>query len=527
MIAIVLSLMLAQAPSASGRIIGRVFDKDTGRPIARAVVYLLERDERNTEQMWAVTTDEGIFQLSGLAPGHYSGHAEAARYQFASVAGPDQPELVVRAGETTEIAVPMSRSYAIGLRLIDVSGNPLSEVGVSVQSIDNGNMVVLPFARASDDQGHLRVFDVPPGRYRVCAEPNAAAASDTRRLGDRLVRTCYPSTTDEGQADPVTVAHGDLDGIEIRVLRGRTFTLSGTIVDAGGARAEGAHAFLNQYVRNGSSGMAMRVDGFGQFRATNLQPGTYALQAIRGGPNQPEDRRPAEAVFLEIHVVDADIENLVVPMRRTVDVAVRVTTDDLSRPVPKALGSGLLIESRLADDRTPGAGSTVWSTRAPDGTLVLPGMFGSRRLDVQVVPAGWYVKAIRYGSLDVTDAVVELKDNQQSVDVVLSDRGATVAGMVADVVEKRVARAQVLLFRMPADKDDVTRLAGNVLSMTGHYTVGPVRPGEYAVLAVPADTTIPGPTESDRVAALAALGERITLADTDQRTVDVRVVTPR
>jgi len=64
-------------------------------------------------------------------------------------------------------------------------------------------------------------------------------------------------------------------------------------------------------------------------------------------------------------------------------------------------------------------------------------------------------------------------------------------------------------------------------SPAGQFRAGPVRPGEYCLVALPASARPIQPGESARVARLAAAAERITLGEFEERTVDVRIVAER
>ena len=57
--------------------------------------------------------------------------------------------------------------------------------------------------------------------------------------------------------------------------------------------------------------------------------------------------------------------------------------------------------------------------------------------------------------------------------------------------------------------------------------MGPVRGGDYFIVALPANTRPIQPGESRRLQRLAAAAERVTLGDLDERTIDVRLVVER
>jgi hypothetical protein len=526
---LLLALLAAQVPVDTGAIRGRVTDKETGRPIAHALVRLTSSDRPGSAS--AATDDRGAFEFTALTPGRYFARVTAPRHVMNSLsAAQNNSELVVRRGEVLETTAALAPAYAMTVRVVDPFGDPLSEIPIEVRSLQTGSFAAAMYQRMTDDLGRLRIPGIPPGRYVVCAVSmgtfGASSPNEPVRR-ERLLRTCYPSALEESDAEPVTVTHSDVVDLEIRMRRGRTFTVAGTIVDAAGSPATGARASLSRFQPGASSGTVISVDSSGAFYLTNVHPGQYAIEAARGGTDMPEVPGPAEEGFLPIQV-DNDLDGLVVAMRRTVNVAGRVALDDPSAPFPSRRNyAPPLIRSRLADDRLPGDASGRAATMRTDQTFTLDAMFGPRLVDVLNVPPGWFVKTIRYGAKDVLDQPVEFKDGGGTLDIVLSNRGATLDGTVADVVDQRVPRAKVFLFRAPAVEKGTPRLVGSAVSASGNFQFGPLHDGDYLIVAVAADTPTPRPDDADTMARLAALGERITIGDLDQRTIQLRVTTVR
>jgi protocatechuate 3,4-dioxygenase beta subunit len=525
---LLLALLAAQAPANMGAIRGRVTDKETGRPIAHALVRLTSSDRPGSAS--AATDDRGAFEFTAVTPGRYFALVTAPRHVMDSLsAAQNNSELVVRRGEVLETAAALAPAYAVTVRVVDPFGDPLSEIPVEVRSLQSGNFAAAMYQRTTDDLGRLRIPGLPPGRYLVCAQSMGTfgtSSPDAPVRRERLLRTCYPSALEESDAEPVTVTHSDVADLQIRMRRGRTFTVAGTIVDAAGAPATGARASLWRFQPGGSSGTLIS-DSSGAFHLANVHPGQYAIEAVRGGTDMPEMPGPEEKGFLPIRI-DTDLDGLVVAMRRTVNVAGRVALDDPSAPFPSRRNyAPPLIRARLADDRLPGDASGRSATMRTDQTFTLDAMFGPRLVDVLNVPPGWFVKTIRYGGKDVLDRPVEFKDGRGTLDIVLSNRGATLDGTVADVVDQRVPRAKVLLFRAPAVERGTPRLVASAVSASGNFQFGPLHDGDYLIVAVAADTPTPRPDDADTMARLAALGERMTIGDLDQRTIQLRVTTVR
>jgi protocatechuate 3,4-dioxygenase beta subunit len=131
---------------------------------------------------------------------------------------------------------------------------------------------------------------VAPGRYILCAEPRALGISgeNTSPNRERFLRTCYPSAGSEQTAEPIRLERGDSGEFRIVMRRGRTMTISGTVVDSTGAPAPHARVALNRFEISGTSGTGVMVPPDGRFKITNVHPGEYALSR---GHSDRIDRR--------------------------------------------------------------------------------------------------------------------------------------------------------------------------------------------------------------------------------------------
>lgn len=528
---------IAQQPQSEPRraaeIHGRVTDKETGQPLARATVRLHSTDGR--ERFATHTDDAGLFRFTGLPPGEYSGIVDAGEFRathqmtsLVSLPGP-RSTIALKEGERREVNVALTRTFAIAVRVVDEWGEPLSGLGVTAQAADSGRPVQMSWNRTTDDHGRLRVFGLPRGSYVLCAQVQFFAsvrpATADRQPGGFL-RTCFPSAPDEVDAQPVRIDGSDAGEIEIRMRRGRTFTISGRVVDASGAPAAAPMVSLVKFITNGSMGVGMGVDSEGRFAMANVQPGDFAIEATLGGLYQPDQRRPLEAAFVPIRIDAADVEDLLVQLRRTVDVTGRVTLEDPNARLPPVAGSGLMVRARLAGDRLPGTGSTGHALVEEDKQFTLTGLFGRRTLDVVNVPRGWYVKSIRYGSKEIADEPIEFKDGSDApaLEVLLSSRGAVVTGCAVDDLGDPVPRATILLLSDDGTGTGFRTAATTTATAQGTFKIGPVRRGDYRIVAAPASASPLQEGEWQRAARLAASAERITLGELDERLIDLRVV---
>jgi protocatechuate 3,4-dioxygenase beta subunit len=533
----VLAIAAGQQPGGAvtdrpATIHGRVTDKNSGEPIASAVVSLARED--GTERRTMTTNNAGEFRFEGLGPGWYSGMVQAGRFRathqpaiLAMLSGRYRP-IELKPGEAVEVDVALQRTLAIDVRVIDEWGDPLSGLLVAADAPGGGRRLSGSM-RTTDDLGRIRLFGLVPGSYVICAEPASHARFTASRMSaprDALLRTCYHPAGD-GSAGIVRLEDSERD-VEIVMRRGRVATISGRVIDAAGAPVADAMFRMSEFATNGSRGTGARLEPDGTFRIAGVQPGNYAIEVTVGGPDRPEQRRPLEAAFVPLHVDGTDIEDLLVALRRGVDVHGRVTLDDPSATLPPSPGSGLMLFARLAEDRSPGSGSSRMAIVRTDRTFTFEGVFGPRTFDFANVPRGWFVKAVRYHGRDVLDDAVEFKEGgAPSLEVVLSNRGAYVTGRVTDDRGQPVPRAR--LFAISADVPIPAQLHRGTASAsaTGEFRIGPLRGGEYYIVALTSAAEMLQMGQWDRIASLISGAERITVGDLEQRAIDLRVTIER
>jgi 5-hydroxyisourate hydrolase-like protein (transthyretin family) len=207
---------------------GRITDKQTGQPIAPAVIRL--RRTESQEGFVARTDEAGQYRLSGLNPGEYRGFVDVGPHRATHAmevfrGGPEGRTVVVlKDGEVRDVNIALSPTAALTVRVVDDSGDPLTGIDVRLKSVDGGRYTLHSWQQTTDDQGRLRIFRISPGSYFVCAEPNPLGfvrTSDSPRAREGLVRTCFPSALAESQAEPVQIDRSQDDEVVIRMHRGR------------------------------------------------------------------------------------------------------------------------------------------------------------------------------------------------------------------------------------------------------------------------------------------------------------------
>ena len=417
-----------------------------------------------------------------------------------------------------------ARTHAINARVVDPFGDPLTGVSLEAIAQDGGRAPQHPRGYTTDDLGRGRVFDLRPGRYTLCAQIDYRDIA-SRTGADRLLRTCYPAT-DDAHAEPIRVGTSDVDGIEIEMRRARTYAIAGVVSTPPGiSRADAMIAIYRP--RNHSPVLEdIPVDADGRFRLLNVEPGHYVIAAFVADDTLLTESRAA--AFAEVRVENADVDGVVIALAKTVAVNGRVIPEEPGGTLPPR-DANFDIEARLAGEHVPGSGSVQRARFAgPDWTFTITGVFGRRVFDMNA-PSGWYVKSLRYGGTEIIDAATELAGGREapSLDVILSRRGAVVTGTVVEDGGKP-APAIVCLLRTRAADGSVVVAARGTTARDGTFSVGPVRGGDYALVALPASSEMEILSfTQDRLTRLAALGDRVTLSDVDERRVQLRLMRER
>src|SRR5262249_55823497 len=159
----------------------------------------------------------------------------------------------------------------------------------------------------------------------------------------------------------------------------------------------------------------------------------------------------------------------------------RVVTDDGTPVRPDMIDfSPAAVDTDLASTIGGGAAHALVNK---DLTFELAGLHGPRLLRVTRLPPGWGLKAILHNGLDITDTVVPLgRDNQSltGVEVVLTRPVSEVVGTVVDSHDRPAATATVVAFS--ADRSlwyYATRFIGsNDAQQDGTFTIRGLPPGD-------------------------------------------------
>lgn len=542
--AFVLAVLLlhAQQPAApavttgKGVIRGQVTEKDTGRPLPRALVTLrFVGAARRILQN--VADPDGRFEFTDLPAAAFEVSAAPGESRATHMPGVFEATRENRAFELahgevrTDVNIALPRALAIAGRVVDDEGAPLADVNVSPRIAPGAAPPSYGYSlrsRTTDDRGVFRIFGLGATRYVLCADA-LSYPTEAKSVGpwkpDRFVVTCFPSASSASDSQVVTLDTTDVEDVEIRMRRNDAYSISGTVVDAAGNPVDRIGLSLARFVPNGVQSIGGLAAG-GRFTFSGLTPGEYAVRASVA-QSDPADGREAQRAHTPVRIDAADVDGLVVTLKSAATVHGRITYDD-EPPEPRR-GTRVSV-SALHDMETERLGGYTTGEAAAVGddfAFTLKGLFGPLCLTVGGVPQGWIVKSIRYKGQDITEVPTEFAtDPRHQIEIVLTSRAAIVSGTVTDDAGKPATDARVVL--LPAA---VSRWAGPLHrypfaspGRSGRFSLPGVRPGDYLIVAVNGKRYDALQAQGATVDVLIQHAERITLVENDRLTMNLRVV---
>lgn len=524
---------------ATCAISGRVTEQETGRPVPRAIVRLVAASHRRE----AITDAQGHYEFTGLDPGEYAlwatpgeliatqlAQAYRATRPMAPFAEPPS-NITLDPGEApTDINIALARALAIEGRISDPWDAPMANVEVDIMRAD-GTPHHPSTTIHTDDRGEFRIFALAPGRYHVCARLwSSSAKMSEDEL--RLVDTCHLASTSESSATDITLDSTDAMGIDIRVQRSGTYSVSGVVLDADDTLVDRATIGA---LRDDHSVSAYATTHAGQFVLNGLTPGRYALWASIGGPDDPFDPRPParEREFGQglIDIDNVDASGIVMTVSKARKIAGRVRFEGRA---PSAN------ELRMSVQMSPPQVLNAIAERPPvsavddelnfelAGVYRLPLVVG-----IQGLPDGWVLKSVRYDGRDITNVATDFgaAARARRLDVLVTNRVAKPAIRVTDDAGHPVTAYQVVV--LPADParwNGVLAGLPDAPSRDGVSKLGPTLPGDYLVAAITPDDYRVLAHRPSRIDTLRSIARRVTFAEGDERILELhltRLPSPR
>ena len=479
---------------------GTVLAADSGKPLKSAQVRLNETDAKSPHSYRASTDAEGKFFIKNIAPGRYRFVATKNGY----VAQQYRPENSVSAALLTlspaqnvdRVLFRMTPAAVIAGRITDEDGEPLSNINVMAMvraktdfgtgwgSASQRQLIPLGFS-VTNDLGEYRIFGLRQGKYFVAADDSgqdgmtfsSAGGTEGGQPVRRYPPTFYPGTVLPTQAEQLQVKATEELRVDFTLQSTKLFDIKGRVVAAGGTVSGASWVSLTQsesVMQLFLAQQAAEVDSEGSFTITGVAPGSYELIA------NSTSRDPKMSVRQKVDITDHDITDLRLVLTQGITVSGRIVTDD-GQPLPPNAAQYVALSSRNLE----WAGNNGDQVKG-DGKFAISGMRpGEFRPIVYRLPDDWYIKSIRFGDQDVTDAPLKIEQGTGAVslDIRIANDAGRIEGAV-QLKDKPAPGATVLVLRDNAfDAEPQTIKA----DQNGMYVARNLRPGTYHLLAVQKD----------------------------------------
>jgi hypothetical protein len=535
----------ADAPRGTATMRGQIVAADNGAPIRRAQVRVSSPDAR--EGRIATTDAQGRFEIKELPAGRYT--IAASKGGFVSLQyGQRRPTesgtpIELADGQTIEkLTIGLPRGSVLGGRVTDEFGEPVANAVVTAwrYTYVAGARRMTPAGQnardTTDDQGHYRLFGLPPGDYYVGAMLRTVGPEVTDPMGEPsgYATTYFPGTPNVGEASRVTLAVSQENTtINFGLIATKLVKVSGQVLMSDGGPAANGIVMLMPANAGGRPGVALqqggggnRVDGNGAFTMSNIAPGRYVLQARAGGFGpRGGGGRDLELSRMELTVGTDDVEGLTL-----------VTA-------PGATVSGNIIsDTGEPYDFKPQQFQVAARPASPDAVLPGPGMaaaqvgndwtFSLRNLSDAVVirttaPQGWTLKSVLLNGQDITDTAMEFPPAQTigGLQIVLTKQISSLSGLITDSKGNPVLDATVIVF--PAEERLWTYQSRFIKAarpdQDGRYRVSAL-PGSTSYLAVALQGLEDGQAgDPEFLASVKDLGTKVEIGEGETKSVDVKL----
>jgi hypothetical protein len=559
-------LSLLQAPQvAPGVIEGVVVRADTGAPIAGAQVqWTSSLDPPNffngpNPNTPATTDTDGKFVFKDLKPATYriavtaSGYVRQEYGQRASDG--TGRSIYVSAGQTLrDLLVRLTPAATVSGRVITDMGQPAVEILVQLVQVLNrpeGRTFRGVGMTNADDRGEYRLYGITPGRYYLVAGNVSVSQMLAPGAGDvitiRMSQTnygpiFYPGASDISGASLLEMKPGSEIRVDLTVKAQQpTFRVSGRVIDADTGQAPASNRIVLTSPLSPPEGIQPTrvgpntVTTPGVFEFPNVPPGVWMVRAEIPvqAPNNPADpatmdaRRAEQAVRpfgqTVFNVTNNNVEGLLVTMSTGTTIPGRFTLEN--QPL-STLGN----LDRISVGFRPAAGvaqglSPSVSRASADGAFRIAGIReGEYQLRVLGVPAGFYVKSIKYGDADITNALLRFsRSNPAAVEIVLRPGPGQISGTVTNSMSQPVPGIQAILIPEPSRRNRSELYKTVVTDQNGRFSIANVEPGIYKIFSWDA-LSQNGYYDPDFMSQYELLGHEVRVEESANLNVDVRVI---
>ena len=511
LVALTLSVMTSsQAPDNSGsaaqtsrpntttaRIRGTVFAGDTGKPLAGAIVTLVDTRASNPAQRqgrWIRTDADGRWEAQDVSSGAYTLSVSKTGYLKIEY-GQKRPFergkiLDLHSGQLLDkIDIALPRAGVITGRVFDEFGDPAAAVFVRAlrQKYVDGRRELTPLAEAleglvngggdiTDDLGQFRIYGLAPGDYFVSASFNPPGEAATA-LGYPPVYA--PGTPSAAEARRIRIGLGEeAQSINVNLVIGRYAVISGTVVNSLNAPVSASIQLASADPVAGAPVAPVRSASNGTFTLRSVPPGEYRLYVHDVQPAPGE----SEFALVPVSVSGEDVTALAITTAPGAVASGRIVLEDVGklnapvfvRTVSTVAGAPTFLNSSIGF--------------SPDLSFQIPGLAERRTFRTGALPEGWFLKSVTHDNVDITDTGYDFRPGQRvsGIEIHLTRRATSLSGTVQENAGNPVADYTVVAFSTnPAKWGYQTRFIRSARpDQSGTFMIRALPPDQYFVIAL-------------------------------------------
>ena len=475
---------------------GKVLQEPNAQPIRKASVALRGRKGPADAKYSAVTDAEGQFRIDHVEPGQYYVVVEHPGFVQSGTGRRPISVSVQPGGGKNELILHMQLAAVITGKILDWDGDPMGNVGVSATRtgpVGPGRTTHDFGSAVTNDLGEFRISGLQAGRYKITAtppqgsRPSGLQETSNEKNQSIYLATRYPGVLDEDQAVAVEIHAGAELRINFGLLTGRAYRVSGTVT---GVPSKGSMAQIILQAK-GSAGSPMAPQELGEsgrFEFTNVLPGSYVARLIMVTFEGGQPAMQMLGLGPSVEVSNAHVEGLRLQPEAGGQVRGKFRLDAGQKFDWTQLTAALIpAEEQGAEVMWGGAtgiptisgvnlDGTFEMKNVPGGTYQL--LVGARSDNLR----DYITKSVNLNGRDVVDTGFSVLP-ETYLDVVVSAKGASIAGTVVDGNGQPIANATVVDVPSAEHRMRADLYQRDTTDESGHFTLRGLNPGKYTVLA--------------------------------------------
>jgi len=493
----------------------------TGAPVPRAHVKLAGNSPGVQHDYGAMTNAEGKFAMTNVPPGSYLLRAERTGFvTFGDDASRRTAEIVLGPGDHREdVRLRLTPAGAIAGRVIGSAGEPMELVTVVAESRDPA----LSSDAITDGDGQFRIGGLRPGTYWVKARPmNGHRPPETRTDGSvevQYAQTYAQSALSRTAAARIVVPPGgEVSGIEVRLAQVPIISLRGKVLGLPKSGEQEGSFWVSLCQPDGCRGVGRGTRADGSFEAWRPEVGKNYLKVEERVGGQVLRAAP-----VEIEVGESSIDNIELVALPPMDILGRLEYSDPAArqqtSSPQRQGQPPTAPHRLLLREVGGDASPKPAQIGPDESFKLEGVPPGRFL-VGVSWPGAYVKAVRLGTTEMNDGILDLRRGYggQPLTVLVSSAVGQVSGAVRKG-DGPAAAARLAL--VPEGPEGAEFALFTTAGAGGEYSFVGIRPAKYTLVALDDDDS-EAAVRTSGVDIYEGFSETVEIHDNEKLTKDLK-----